>query len=220
MIDLYCERTGAGWWAEPWNLVSNGAFLLVAVAAIARARHPLARDEWTQAILVALIGLGSALFHGAPRPWTLWADVLPILAFQVYYLHCYLRRALARRTTPAVMALVGYLVALALGSARPALLNGSLAYLPAALVLTALACCHGRVVPASCSPSLPASSSLLVLRTIDPLVCPSWPRGTHWAWHLLNALVLGLALLAYPCERAHRTGNGAVRVAIRPTGSR
>jgi len=34
----------------------------------------------------------------------------------------------------------------------------------------------------------------LLLRTVDPLVCPVLPVGTHFAWHLLNAVVLYRAM--------------------------
>lgn len=212
MLDLYCERTGAGWWAEPWNLVSNSAFLLVAAAALAVPRRPRARDESTLAVLIAIIGLGSALFHGAPRPWTLWADVLPIVAFQIVYLHCYLRQALAWRAAPAALGLATFAAALALGSAWPALLNGSLAYLPAVLALATLATLSW---PHRAGQLLALAAGLfmlsLTLRTLDPAVCPSWPRGTHWAWHVLNALVLALALRAYRCAHGADLARGERR---------
>lgn len=34
------------------------------------------------------------------------------------------------------------------------------------------------------------------LRTIDQAVCASFPLGTHFAWHLLNGLVITFALPA------------------------
>ena len=33
----------------------------------------------------------------------------------------------------------------------------------------------------------------LTFRTVDPAVCPAFPLGTHFLWHLLNGLVLYLA---------------------------
>jgi hypothetical protein len=38
----------------------------------------------------------------------------------------------------------------------------------------------------------------LVLRTVDAAICPAFPLGTHFIWHLLNGLVLylGMRLLA------------------------
>jgi hypothetical protein len=34
----------------------------------------------------------------------------------------------------------------------------------------------------------------LSLRTLDMHLCPSFPLGTHFLWHLLNALLLYLLL--------------------------
>jgi hypothetical protein len=38
----------------------------------------------------------------------------------------------------------------------------------------------------------------LVARSVDAAICPVFPLGTHFAWHLLNGLVLylGMRLLA------------------------
>jgi hypothetical protein len=34
----------------------------------------------------------------------------------------------------------------------------------------------------------------LIFRAIDPAVCPSFPIGTHFLWHVLNGLMVGLLL--------------------------
>ncbi len=36
----------------------------------------------------------------------------------------------------------------------------------------------------------------LTFRSLDDALCPSWPVGTHFLWHMLNALVLGLLMRA------------------------
>lgn len=47
-------------------------------------------------------------------------------------------------------------------------------------------------------------------RTIDGAVCESFPYGTHFLWHILNGVVLGLAIrpLAWGDEGGHRDGAG------------
>ena len=35
----------------------------------------------------------------------------------------------------------------------------------------------------------------LVFRSIDRAVCPAFPLGTHFLWHLLNAVMLGWMIL-------------------------
>ena len=82
-VDGYCERTGAGLWAEPVNAVTNLAFL-VARACLARTRgQPLAR---ALAAVLALIGIGSFLFHTAAQVWAAIVGQLPILVFHLIYI--------------------------------------------------------------------------------------------------------------------------------------
>jgi hypothetical protein len=45
----------------------------------------------------------------------------------------------------------------------------------------------------------------LSARTVDNLVCPVWPLGTHFLWHLLNAELLRRLILALIPDRI-RTG--------------
>ena len=52
-------------------------------------------------------------------------------------------------------------------------------------------------------------------RVIDPLVCDAMPIGTHFMWHMLNGLMLGVLLAAtarYGNPGSdNRTGMQAVR---------
>jgi len=41
----------------------------------------------------------------------------------------------------------------------------------------------------------------LVFRTVDTPMCGSFPLGTHFLWHILNALMLGWMIEVY---RRHR----------------
>jgi hypothetical protein len=43
----------------------------------------------------------------------------------------------------------------------------------------------------------------LTLRTIDIDLCRAWPLGTHFAWHLLNGLVLYLVTMALITVHRH-----------------
>ena len=76
-------------------------------------------------------------------------------------------------------------------------LNGSVAYLPPLAALLVIgwlvrgAPTGRRVLQAGC-----AFAVSLVLRSIDRLVCPAFPLGAHFAWHLLNGFVLYLLITA------------------------
>jgi hypothetical protein len=37
----------------------------------------------------------------------------------------------------------------------------------------------------------------IILRSLDQVLCPVWPIGTHFLWHCLNAAMLGFMILIY-----------------------
>ncbi len=88
LIDLYCERTGTGFWNEPLNAFSNLAFIMAAaVAWQARAQRQNQGDSW-EVLLILLagtIGVGSFLFHVFANSWSEHADVIPIWSFVALY---------------------------------------------------------------------------------------------------------------------------------------
>lgn len=118
----YCERGfDPGLWAEPVNALSNAAFLVVAVLAAVRMARPLPQgaatpDRLTIRVvhsliaLVALIGIGSFLFHVMATRWAQLADVLPIGAFILLYL-VFALRCLAGLSASKVMLAVAALLA-------------------------------------------------------------------------------------------------------------
>ena len=72
----YCERGfDPAFWAEPFNAVSNGAFILAGLAAaVMLARSPRsdrALFEWILILLVLLIGTGSFMFHTYATIWSI-----------------------------------------------------------------------------------------------------------------------------------------------------
>jgi len=203
MIDLYCERTAAGLWGEPANVLSNAAFLLAAAAIW---RLGLRRF----AALTCAIAIGSALFHMLATPWARLLDEAPIVLFQLSFIWTYGRRV---RRWPAVvvMALMGALVVTS-GWARQLgpVLNGSLPYAPALLLTIAFGILHARDASRRASRwSLLGGAALFAvavfLRSIDNAVCESFPVGTHFVWHFLTAVVVYLYVrgLASPPPAFH-----------------
>lgn len=88
---LYSERgTSTALLAEPFNLVSNLAFLAAALAGLwVYRRLPYSRRSHDHLLLiglVALVGLGGALFHTFADRWSELADMLPMLVFMLVYL--------------------------------------------------------------------------------------------------------------------------------------
>ncbi|MCU4180222.1 ceramidase domain-containing protein [Bosea sp. BH3] len=196
----YCERLDGGFWAEPVNAVTNAAFLVAALTALLlwRRRGGGDRTVLVLILLVFAIGIGSFLFHTMPNGRTVLADVVPIQLFAFGYFAFALRRYLSASglvTAAGTLAFFG--LGLALSWAGRALLpmpaSGSAGYAAFLLGLFGIA----AALPAALSRQRRllglagvAFAVSLTMRSIDFAVCAGLPLGTHWLWHLLNALVL------------------------------
>lgn len=219
-IDIYCERLGPGLWAEPVNALTNLAFLLAALCAWRHARRRGGPDLWSGILIaiVALIGIGSFLFHTFAQYWALLADVIPITLFIHLYLFLALRRFFGLGLRPAA-GLYALLVAFDMLVVRRlvpegeaiAWANGSEQYLfPLVAMALFLPFMIGYRVAGTGLLVLAAGVFVLSLgaRTLDAAICPAFPPGTHFLWHVLNAVMLGLLLVL------------AIRHAPQPGGSR
>ena len=200
-MDLYCERLGPGLLAEPLNAITNLGFLWAALRAWRGAERRA--DLRLLAALLAAIGLGSGLFHTLASPLAQLCDVIPIALLQLLYLHLYLRRVVGCGPGASGGWLLIYVLALAAGSRTGAILNGSLAYGPAALALLILGVVHYRLRARTdvLVAALLFMVSLLA-RSVDLILCSQWPLGTHFLWHLLNAAMLFRLLQAYQAATA------------------
>lgn len=196
MLDLYCERLGPGLLAEPVNALTNLGFLLAALLVWRRADGR--GDVRLLAALLATIGVGSALFHTLATPLAQLADVLPIGVLQLTFLWLYLRRVMAVGPAWSTAWLALYIAALAAAAPLRVPLNGSLAYAPAAAALAIIGVVHWRRFGrGDMLLTVGVFLASLTARTLDMRVCAAWPLGTHFLWHLLNAVMLYLLLGAY-----------------------
>jgi hypothetical protein len=198
-LDLYCERTDASFWSEPVSAVSNAAFLIAAAAAFHLWRRG-DRADWPALALIAVVvavGVGSFVFHTVATRAAILADVIPIAVFIYGYLLLALIRFLHFRCIAAAAIVVAFAAsAQALSAlAPPRLLNGSVGYLPAlaALIAVALAA-GGQGARRSLGLAALVFAISLGFRTADIALCPEFPLGTHFVWHVLNAVVLYVLL--------------------------
>jgi len=210
-IDIYCERVGPGLLAEPLNAVTNLSFLFAGIWGLAAMRRANAGSFATLlAWMVIIIGFGSAAFHTFANGLTMLADVVPIGLFTLLYT-VFVLRALMALSWPASLAIfiVFYAAAFGLATLVPDWLaqasNGSTGYLVPFLSLLVF----GTLLTATANPAgrtvLAATAVFLVsvaFRSVDHTLCASWPIGSHFMWHVLNGLVLGL-LLAAAARRGH-----------------
>jgi hypothetical protein len=207
-IDLYCERQSPAFWAEPLNAFSNLSFLLAALAFWVLVRRRGARPDVAACFLLinlVLVGAGSFVFHTYATRLALLADLLPIFVYQLAFLLIYARQlAGVRARGLSLLALAFVVVNLGFALLPRAWLNGSLAYAGALLFLGLLAAWHhrsGQRGPRLLWWAFALLGLALACRSLDAAVCGLWPLGTHWLWHVLDAVVLYLTARAYWLNR-------------------
>lgn len=204
-IDNYCERTGPELWSEPLNAITNLAFIIAGLWGLSRARATGAgRTAEVLCWWVVAIGIGSGLFHTFANELTKWADILPIAIFTLAYTLYNLRRFLGFGWGAALAIFVAfYAVAGLITWFVPDWLRlataGSTGYLPPFLALIFFgAWLVARGHPAG-RYNLAAAAIFcfsVTFRAIDPVVCDSFPLGSHFMWHTLNGVMLGVILAA------------------------
>lgn len=197
-VNHYCERTDASYWSEPINALSNASFLIA--AALCLRLIGARRDVGVRLLtaLLAAIGVGSYLFHTHAQVWALAADVIPIQLFILVYLYLATVRFFGLPPLAGVAAVVLFIPYAAMTSAAVEALagplNGSVGYVPVPILIAAYAAALRTRAPETARRLAVGALLLaasLVFRTIDAAVCPAFPKGTHFLWHLLNGVMLG-----------------------------
>ena len=193
-IDIYCERLDVGIWAEPINAVTNFAFILAAIIMWIRCKNLV--EGRVLAFLLFSIGCGSFLFHTFAQTWAAILDVTPILIFILTYIYAANRRFLVwskRMSITGVILFLPYqfLVVSILSSIQ--FFGSSAQYVPVAiLIFFYSALLHKSKT--NLSRELFVGATILSLsifaRTIDEPLCLIVSVGTHFIWHILNAIML------------------------------
>lgn len=206
-IDGYCERTDFTYWAEPVNAVTNAAFVIAALIMWRRTEGmPLGR---ALCVVLALIGIGSYLFHTHAQVWSAIADTTPIAAFILLYIFVANRQFWGLSLLPALL-LTGLFIPYVFVT-YPVFSNlpffeVSAGYWPVPLLIGIYAILLRSREP-DVSRGLAIGAGILVLslifRTLDMPVCGTLPLGTHFLWHILNGIMLGWMIEVY---RRHRLG--------------
>jgi hypothetical protein len=212
ILELYRERGGdPGFWAEPFNAVTNISFLIAAYFAYRLAAHRKAVTPLTLTlvILAFTVGIGSFLFHTAAGPVTLWLDVIPIVVFQVLFLWLAYHRILGLSKVWSTAVVAGVLIASFLLMRVDEPLNGSLFYLPAWVAILVLgitvATAQRFREPWLLMLAAICFTVAIAARSMDKDV--SWTIGTHFLWHSLNGLVVYLGLRSFIVE-VHSSESG------------
>ncbi len=216
-LDFYCERTGPEFWSEPWNAWSNLSFILAGLWALwawtqIRKQDParVRRRPLILGGLLVLVGIGSFMFHTYANNLTYIGDLAPIFIFTSVYLYHTARRFLSHSAMTSSLLLFGCIAAMLVMELKvpKTILNGSTLYLPPLILMFYFAVAMRKLAQKNWSRTYLIASFIflvsLVFRTLDPSVCESFPLGTHFLWHTLNGVFLGLLLsVAIGFDRAN-----------------
>lgn len=202
-VDAYCERTDPSLWSEPLNAVTNLAFLLAAAIMAWRLRGSSLPLAWAMVAVLALVGLASGAWHILAVAWTGAADSGSITVFILVYLYAANRHYLGLAWPLALLLTLAILPVLGAAGwlfGRLPFFEVSAVYWPVALLIAVYGAALWRRVPHT-SRRLLAGAALLALsiaaRSLDEPLCGALPIGTHFLWHLLNAVMLGWMIETY-----------------------
>ncbi|WP_299944295.1 ceramidase domain-containing protein [uncultured Ruegeria sp.] len=202
-IDGYCERLSPAYWAEPINAVTNAAFLIAAFVMWHRARGQGAPLAMVLIAILAMIGIGSYLFHTHAQVWAAIADTTPILLYILVYIFAVNRDVWKLRPLYAFGLTVLFVPYAAL--TIPIFqwvpgLGGSAAYAPVPLLILIYAFLLRNKIPDTAR-GLAVGAVILIFsitfRALDVPLCGQLPMGTHFMWHILNAIMLGWMIEVY-----------------------
>ena len=193
-IDIYCERLDASWWSEPINALTNLAFVFAGLL-IMRGRQSPAK---LLGALVAMIGIGSFLFHTHANQLTGFIDVFFIGVYLATYAWLWPEWVWCKDRFSQTLS-VGALFTLIMGASLanqviaiywpnvpPGAYTGAWFYVMGLATLS-------RAGQPQAATWLWATAGLffcaLVARQLDMPFCEQ-TGGTHWLWHTFNAGVL------------------------------
>jgi len=153
--------------------------------------------------ILAVIGIGSYLFHTHAQVWAALADTTPILLFILVYIFA-VNRDIWRLSTPKAAGLTALFIPYA-ALTIPVFqlvpgLGGSAAYAPVPLLILIYAyllrACRPQVARGLAVGAVILIASI-TFRALDAPLCARIPMGTHFMWHILNATMLGWMIEVY-----------------------
>jgi hypothetical protein len=206
-IDIYCERLDPSFWAEPINAVTNLAFIAVGVWAL----RGSSQTGKVLGLLTVLVGIGSLAFHTFASPWAAALDVGFIALFIIALAYLAPRHLWNQTPRMSIVASVLVIVVIATVSSLALSLEALFNYFPPGLYVGAWLSLAIYAVISLRGDSVNSGRWLalaavifpisLLARELDTPLCESIPIGTHWLWHLLNAIVLGLCAWAFHARK-------------------
>ncbi len=199
MIDIftrfphYCESYQHLWLNEPLNIISNLSFFVGAYYLYKLARNKKYNKNVSIFLtgIMVILGLGSLAWHSHRTTLTLLSDELPIYIFIIFAFY-FLIQSLTKKHTLTVTTLFFTILVYYLLFAYIPVLNlfqGSLHYVFALCIFFVINTLIIHKFGSSYSFTFPLSILViaLIFRMIDISLCPIFPIGTHFLWHILVA---------------------------------
>ena len=205
----YCEKAISNGFFEPLNTITNLAFILAGILLFIQFRKKAHLDfkGILFSSLLIIIGFGSFIWHLYRNDTTLVADSIPIALFILFYLFFYLKFT-TMKSLHLILLFIGFFVytsvfTFLLNSKSIYILeNGGAGYFSAIsyfFVLQIYNIFHRKAIIKSSIIIGIVFLISLCFRQIDMTVCEHISFGTHFIWHILNALSLYLFVkLLYP----------------------
>ena len=208
-IDGYCERIDASFWSEPLNAVTNVVFLMAAIWVLRR--KELNNKARALAFLLGMIGIASFLFHSVATAWAAALDALFILLFTLLYIFIASEDFLGLSRRSALVVTLGYFplsVVVEWLMLPLSFLGSTRIYVPI-LVLISLYSLILIKKFRDVSKGLAVGALLLTIsmfaRSVDLPLCEIMPTGTHFLWHVINAIMLAWMIEVYRRHIISRT---------------
>ena len=206
-LGLYCERVALGVWQEPFNTFSALAFICAGLLGLRLCFGSAKGDilRICMALCTLSIGAVSFAFHMQGARLSLVYDLLPILAFDILAAWAILSRGMQMSAAAAFfMTLFILATSLALspisnryGFAFSGIEHTGFVFWLVLLSLALMA--RGEIASGG---TLFLAGVILVFalffKSIDIPQCAQYTHGTHWLWHLVNALASYLIIRGVP----------------------
>ena len=200
-VDGYCERIDESFWSEPLNALTNIFFLVAAVWVLRR--EGLNRTARILALILGMIGVASFLFHSFAQAWAGALDVLFILFFTLLYLFAASKDFMgAPRSIALVITLGSFPFSIVVDWLTLPLtfLGSTRIYMPMLILIILFSLLLYKRLPIV-SRGLAVGAFILIIsmlaRILDVPLCQKIPLGTHFVWHVLNAVMLAWMIEVY-----------------------
>ena len=200
-IDGYCERIDASFWSEPLNAVTNVVFLMAAIWVLRR--EELNNKARALAFLLGMIGIASFLFHSVATAWAGALDVLFILLFTLLYIFVATEDFLGLPKRSALVVTLGYFpfsVVVDWLTLPLSVLGSTRIYIPILILIILYSLILYKKFP-YLSRGLAMGALLLTIsmfaRSVDLPLCETISTGTHFLWHVINAIMLAWMIEVY-----------------------